>query len=152
MGALGNLRNRLRSPDHSCYPRCTCFVCRQSAYLYLQGFEQTALSDKPQFSHISNHLTGAVTWHRNTCLSLTSVRCFTECVLLLCHFPAPFLAWHPVRLLLGHKTSQKKPKQAYFVNLAGLETSRTLAMVSHCCNCHCYGKQRNFGLHPLPKI
>lgn len=67
-------------------------------------------------------------------------------------FPAPFLAWHPLRLLLGHKTSQKKPKQAYFVNLAGLETSRTLAMVSHCCNCHCYGKQRNFGLHPLPMI
>lgn len=152
MGALGNFRNRLRRPYHSCYPGCTCFVCRQSTYLYLQGFEQTALSDEPQFSHISIHLTGAVTWHHNTCLSLTSVRCFTECVLLLSHFPVHFLAWHPLRLLFRHKASQKKLKQTYFVNLAGLKTSRTLVMVSHCCTCHCYAEQRNFGLCPLPRI
>lgn len=115
----------------------------QNTYLYTQDSEQTALSNKPHFPHISIHLIGAVTWHHNRHLSLTSGRCFTECVLPLCHVPVPFLAWQPFRLLLEHKTSQKKTKQTYLVNLAELKTSRTLAMVSHCCTCQCYGEQRN---------
>lgn len=94
------------------------------------------MSDDPQFSHISIHLMGTVTWYHNTCLSLTSVGCSPECLLLLCHFPVPFLAWHPLRLLLTHKTSQRQPKPTYFVNPAGLKTSRTLAMVTHWGTCH----------------
>lgn len=88
------------------------------------------MSDDPQFSHISLHLTGTMTWYHNKCLSLTSVGCFPECLLLLCHFPVPFLAWHPLRLFLTHKTSQRQPKPTYFLNPAGLKTSRILAMVT----------------------
>lgn len=95
------------------------------------------MSDDPQFSHISIHLSGTMTSYHSMCLALTSVRCFPECLLLLCQFPVPFLAWHPLRLLLMCKTSQRKPKPTSFVNPIGLKISRTLAMVTHWGTCHC---------------
>lgn len=65
------------------------------ALIYIYRALNKLQSDDPQFSHISIHLTATMTWYHNMCLSLTSVRCFPECLLLLCHFPVPFLAWHP---------------------------------------------------------
>lgn len=151
-GDSGESQKQTEEPWLQLLPRLH-LLCLQTEHLFIfTGLSTNGTADEPQFSHVSINLTGAVTWHHNTCLSLTSVRYFTEIVLLLCHFPVLFLAWHTLKHLLRPKTSWKKPEQTYFVDLAGLETSRTLAMVSHYCTCHCYEEQSNFGLHPLPRI
>lgn len=90
-GDRGESQKQTEVPRPQLLPSCP-LLCLQTEHLYIQGSEQTTLSDKPHFPHISIHLTGAVTWHHNRHLSLASVRCFTECVLPVCHFPVPFLA------------------------------------------------------------